>query len=281
MSKVELTLSPAAVPVNVRIDATRAHQLLLNLCVNAQDAMPDGGQLTLGNSLVELSPAQAAKVHAVPGALFVRCKVSDTGTGIPAEILQLIFDPFFTTKAKGKGTGLGLSIVHSVVAQAGGFLEVESAPGKGTSFLVHFPSVDDRVTASTPAENGPMLKGTGRVLVVDDLDLVQEFTRTFLTAAGYDVLVASTADEALDVLQSQAEPIDVLFTDYNMPGKSGRQLMHEVSARWPKMKLILVSGYLEESDRRQIEEQYGAHILNKPFNISEAADLIAEILAKS
>ncbi|MBI3414820.1 MAG: PAS domain-containing protein [Verrucomicrobia bacterium] len=209
MSKVELKIVAAASPVNVRMDATRAHQLLLNLCVNAQDAMPDGGQLVLSNTRIALTAEQATKAHTVVGATFVRCSVSDTGTGIPPEILARIFDPFFTTKAKGKGTGLGLSIVHSVVAQAGGFLEVESTPGRGTTFHIHLPCVEDSLTAQKPAGSSPMHQGTGRVLVVDDLDLVQEFTRTFLKAAGYDVLVASNAEEAVAVLAAESQPVDV------------------------------------------------------------------------
>jgi two-component system, cell cycle sensor histidine kinase and response regulator CckA len=277
MSKVELLLAPADSPLKVRMDATRAHQVLLNLCLNAQDAMPDGGRLTLGNALVQLTSEQAARMHIAGGADFLRSSVTDTGVGIPSELVARIFDPFFTTKAKGKGTGLGLSIVHSVITQAGGFLEIKSTPGQGTTFHIYLPIVDANLSSAAPTTQASLLKGTGRILVVDDLDLVQDFTRTFLKSAGYEVLVASSAEEALEILENQAGAVDLLFTDYNMPGKSGRQLIHETYARWPQMKFILVSGYLEESDRQQIEKDYGAQILNKPFHIAEAATLVARM----
>ena len=138
--------------------------------------------------------------------------------------------------------------------------------------------MDANLSSAAPTTQSSLLKGTGRILVVDDLDLVQDFARTFLKSAGYEVLVASSAEEALEVLENEEKAVDLLFTDYNMPGKSGRQLIHETAARWPHMKFILVSGYLEESDREQIEKEYGAQILNKPFNISEAATLVATML---
>ena len=278
MSKVELLLAPAESPLKVRMDPTRAHQVLLNLCLNAQDAMPQGGRLTLRNALVQLTPEQAAGMHVAGGTDFLRSSVTDTGVGIAPELMARIFDPFFTTKAKGKGTGLGLSIVHSVITQAGGFLEIKSTPGKGTTFDIYLPIVEANLSSAAPTTQSSLLKGTGRILVVDDLDLVQDFARTFLKSAGYDVLVASSAEEALEILENEAKTVDLLFTDYNMPGKSGRQLIHETAARWPHMKFILVSGFLEDSDRQQIEKAYGAQILNKPFHIAEAATLVAKML---
>jgi len=278
MSKVELLLAPAESPLKVRMDPTRAHQVLLNLCLNAQDAMPQGGRLTLRNALVPLTAEQAAGMHIAGGTDFLRSSVMDTGVGIAPELMGRIFDPFFTTKAKGKGTGLGLSIVHSVITQAGGFLEIKSTPGKGTTFDIYLPIVEANLSSAAPTTQSSLLKGTGRILVVDDLDLVQDFARTFLKSAGYDVLVASSAEEALEILENEAKTVDLLFTDYNMPGKSGRQLIHETAARWPHMKFILVSGFLEDSDRQQIEKEYGAQILNKPFHIAEAATLVAKML---
>src|SRR5205814_969302 len=160
-------LLPADSALKVRIDNTRAHQLLLNLCVNAQDAMPNGGQLTLTNTLVQLTPTQAAKMHVLPGANYVRCSVSDSGSGIPEEVLSRIFDPFFTTKAQGKGTGLGLFIVHSIATQAGGFLEVESALGHGTTFHIYFPTAEEKINSEDSLTKPELPQGSGRVLVVD------------------------------------------------------------------------------------------------------------------
>jgi signal transduction histidine kinase/CheY-like chemotaxis protein len=279
LNKVELRLRPTSSPLKVRIDHTCAHRLLLNLFVNAQDAMPNGGQLTLTNLLVRLNATQAAIAGVPSGTNFVKCSVSDTGTGMPEDVVSRIFDPFFTTKAQGEGIGLGLFIVHSIATKADGFLEVESTIGRGTTFHIYLPSFEEKLTDETPLTNLPVAKASARVLVVDDLDLVLDFARSFLEASGYEVLVATSGEQALGILEKEQTPVNLLFTDYNMPGMSGRQLIHQAAASWPEMKFILTSGFLEDDDRRQIEKEYGARILDKPFNISEAAGLIAEMLA--
>ncbi|NBV22194.1 MAG: PAS domain-containing sensor histidine kinase [Proteobacteria bacterium] len=183
-ARVDLQVTPAAHPVRVRMDATRASQLLLNLCVNAQDAMAHGGTLTLQNQPVALSETQAQRAHVVLGTPFVRCTVADTGMGIPPEVLPRIFDPFFTTKEVGKGTGLGLSIVHSVVTRSLGFIEIESTAGQGTAFHVYLPLVEGASPKFTQQVRRAAGRGSGRVLVVDDLDLVRDFSKAFLCAVG-------------------------------------------------------------------------------------------------
>lgn len=278
--KIELVLRPWDRPACARMDATRAQQLLLNLCVNAIDAMPNGGRLTLANSVVEVSPAQAAQYRVPAGQQCVRCTVRDTGMGIPAAVLDKIFDPFFTTKAKGHGTGLGLSIVHSVVQQSGGFLEVETREGKGTAFHLHLPLADSAAVAQPASAPGrKLLRGSGRVLVVDDMDLVREFARTFLEAAGYEVEVAVSGEQAMEMLQAMKTPFDLVLTDYNMTGMTGQQLIREIREHWPSIQCILASGFLEPQERELVQTHLGARILNKPFNIREAADLIAEMLS--
>jgi two-component system cell cycle sensor histidine kinase/response regulator CckA len=276
--QVVLKLEPASQPVKAQIDPTRAQQALLNLCVNAQDAMPDGGTLTLTNAIVPLNPSQAARAHTAVGSRFVRCSVADTGTGIPPQILSRIFDPFFTTKEKGKGTGLGLAIVHSVTNNAGGFVEVESTPGKGTTFHLYFPFAHAAVTNETKHSQKPISTGSGTVLVVDDLDLVVDFARAFLERAGYRVLSANSADAALKTLDREGTAVDLLLTDYSMPGKSGLELLREAVPRWPHLKLVLASGFLDEKERQQIEQTFGARILHKPYSISDATNLIREML---
>ncbi|HAV63252.1 MAG TPA: hypothetical protein DCY13_12915, partial [Verrucomicrobiales bacterium] len=278
--KITLKLEPSAEPVHARIDATRAQQLLLNLCVNAIDAMPNGGVLTLSNRVARLTPAQAARHSLVTGAPYVCCTVRDTGTGIPPEIVDRIFDPFFTTKAKGKGTGLGMSIVHGVISHSGGFLELDTELNRGTAFNIYLPQV--AVTTAASSSKSPdrkLVRGTGRVLVVDDLDLVRDFARTFLEASGYTVETAASGEEALEILAAVAKPFDLVLTDFNMTGISGQQLIREITERWPSTKCILASGYLEPQERDLVEEHLGARILNKPFNVREAANLIAEMLA--
>lgn len=277
-SKVELHLEPFPEPLKVRLDPTRAQQVLLNLYVNAQDAMPQGGAITLANARVSLSPEQARQAGCAPGTLFARCSVSDTGTGIPPEILQRIFDPFFTTKAQGKGTGLGLAIVQTVIRQARGFIEVDTGPDRGTTFHLYLPVALESATPGSRPAPGVLDKNTGTILVVDDLDLVLDFTRTFLKTVGYEVLVAKSAEEALKILETQGSEIDLLFTDQNMSGMSGSQLIEESARHWGHLKFILATGYLDGPERQQIEMRSGIRILDKPFSMREAAEMVVEML---
>jgi two-component system cell cycle sensor histidine kinase/response regulator CckA len=279
--KVKLQLNPTATSLKVRMDATRATQLLLNLCINARDAMPKGGELTITNELVDLAEEQVAKFKPKSGRQFMRCRVSDTGTGIPPEVLPRIFTPFFTTKEKGKGTGLGLSIVHDVVNKAGGFIEVESEVGRGTTFNIYLPIDTGPLTKTDTDIKRQLTKGTGRVLVVDDLDLVLEFASSFLTQAGYQVLTANGADAAIEILSKQMLPLDLVFTDFAMPGRNGWELIKEINARWPLTKCLLASGYLDEEVRSEIGRNKSVRLLNKPYAMAEATALVAEMLGRA
>jgi two-component system cell cycle sensor histidine kinase/response regulator CckA len=275
---ISFAITPWHQSLKVRMDANRAHQVLLNLVVNAQDAMPEGGRLTISSKPVTLPQRLAAKFDCPVGAAFMCCSVTDTGMGISAEIKDRIFDPFFTTKEKGKGTGLGLSIVHTVIRQSGGYLEVSSEVGKGATFEIYLPTVDAAITTHAKVEGPSMTKGTGRILVVDDLDLVRDFTNNFLCSAGYEVFVAAEAGEALTILERENGAIDLMFTDFNMPGMSGLELIQEVAARWPAIKFILASGYLDDEERERIVKECGAKILKKPYNVREATALILNVI---
>ncbi|HEY9175957.1 MAG TPA: PAS domain S-box protein [Verrucomicrobiae bacterium] len=274
---VLLELSPHAAPLRVKVDSTRASQTLLNLCVNAQDAMPYGGRLTLSGAVVSLTPEQSARHGITPVGEFARCSVADTGTGIPPEVLGRIFEPFFTTKEKGKGTGLGLAIVQRVVKEAGGFVEVDTILGGGTTFHLYLPLVAEAVTAPPAPALQELPHGSGRVLVVDDLDLLRDFTKTFLEASGLTVEVAVDGPSALEVLERATTPMDILFTDYSMPGMNGIQLMEIVAQRWPHMRLILSSGYLDDEAQERVG-RLNAHLLAKPYEMREASDLIMSLL---
>ncbi len=278
MCKIDLNLEPAPKPALVRMDATRAQQLLLNLCVNAQDAMPRGGKLTIRNHFVTLSADQSSRTPYPVGTEFLCCSVSDTGTGIPPELLRRIFDPFFTTKEKGKGTGLGLAIVQTVVNQANGFIEVESEPGHGTTFRVFLPCA--HADAAVPAKTAKpsLLGGCGRILVVDDLDLVLDLTGTFLRAMGYEVLEASSGEAALEAIQKWTDPIDLVFTDYNMKGMNGREMINKILDLRPAMRFIMASGYLNDRERKELQKDPRIRVLDKPFHMREAAVMIAETL---
>lgn len=274
---VEFVLHPAPQPIKVRMDATRAKQLLLNLCVNAGEAMSSSGKLTLTNAPAALSAEQARKASCPEGTFFMRCSVGDTGKGIPSEILPRIFEPFFTTKSKGAGTGLGLAIVQQVVQRAGGFIEVETCLGSGTTFHIFLPLAEGGTRAPAPSGAPYLHTGSGSILVVEDGDLVRQFTQSFLKTAGYEVLVAVDAEEALKQLESR--PVDLLLTDYDMPGMNGLELIKQVAGRWPAMKLVLASGYLEVDDQEQLNGELNCRVLNKPYNVREATGLIAELLS--
>jgi two-component system cell cycle sensor histidine kinase/response regulator CckA len=274
--RVKLSLNPTPEPLKVQMDQTQAIQVLLNLCINASDAMPKGGTLTVTNSLVDLTPMQRAKARH-RSAQFMRCSVTDTGTGIPADVLPQIFNPFFTTKGPGKGTGLGLSIVSSVVGRSGGFIEIESRLGAGTTFHVYLPLEVGPLTRTDTDLRQHICKGAGRLLVVDDLDLVLEFAANFLRQAGYQVLTANSADAAMKVLAQQKLPVDLLLSDYTMPGRNGWQLIQEVLTRWPLTKCVLASGYIDEEERAEVRRA-GVRLLNKPYGITQATCLIADVL---
>jgi len=280
-ARVDLMTVPAPEPVRVRMDATRASQLLLNLCVNGQDAMPRGGVLSLRNTIVELSEAQMQRAHADPGATFLRCTVSDTGSGIPPEVLPRIFDPFFTTKEVGKGTGLGLSIVHSVVTRSMGFIEVESIVGQGTTIHVFLPLVDKATPQLRAQARRVARRCSGRILVVDDMDLVRDFSKAFLSAAGFEVSVASDGLEAMALLENggKGPQVDLVLTDYNMPCMTGVELVEDAGGRWPQLRFILTSGYLEEEEKSKLDGFPHVRCLSKPYGTREAMDLIMEMLA--
>lgn len=280
-NEVELNLRLAGTPLRVKMDTTRAHQMLLNLCVNAQDAMPGGGELTITNIRWQLTDEQAARISQPVGTGFVRCSVTDTGIGIPLEIQRRIFDAFFTTKCVGKGTGLGLSIVHCVVTQAGGFIEVESAVGLGTTFHVYLPLACCELTAPATMGTGNQPKGSGKILVVDDEDLILQFNEHVLEASGFEVVLARNGEEALlRLLQDTKHTIDLLLTDYHMPRVNGIDLIQRAKTVRPGLQCVLVSGYLEDAKRDRVEQIFKGRILQKPYSVREAVDLITELLAE-
>lgn len=247
-------------------DHTQVHQVLLNLCVNARDAMPDGGTLTVSAQSISVAD-QFAAMHsdAKPGA-YIMIKVTDTGTGIPQEVVEKIFDPFFTTKDLGKGTGLGLSTVLAIVKSHGGFINVCSEPGKGTTFTVHFPSSVSAVHSTSVLSAELNLRGQGElILVVDDEAAVRSITQETLEAFGYRVLVAADGTEALALYtQHQAEMAAVL-TDMMMPVMDGLALIEVLQRMQPGVRIIAASGLSSEASEARVASLGVKHFLSKPY----------------
>ena len=275
---IAMELQPASAPVPVRMDSSRASQALLNLIVNAQDAMPDGGQLTLINSISQPPAHIVAERCLPPGRAYACCSVKDTGCGMTPGVLSKIFQPFFTTKTEGRGTGLGLAIVQRVVQEAGGFIEVETQAGKGSTFHIYLPLAQESLVAVVPkSEGAPLPRSTGRVLVVDDVDLLRDFAQGFLEMSGLTVLTASGGQQAIEILK-ECEPVDLVFTDFNMPGMNGVELIEHIAARWPQTKFILASGYLDDETRARIE-RCKTTVLSKPYDMHDASRIVLEKIA--
>jgi len=256
----------------VRVDPTQLEQVVVNLVVNARDAMAGDGLLTIATANVTLGEG-----HKQPPGDYVRLSITDTGSGIPPEILERIFDPFFTTKPEGKGTGLGLSTVYGIIEQHGGFVDVETAPGAGTTFRVYLPEAEGEekpwatVDAECPCDGET-------ILLVEDEEAVRHMESRVLASLGYQVLEASSAAEALDVLIGGTFKIDVVLTDVCMPKISGKQLADDVSLRWPGTKVILTSGYVGDTlDRRGVDE-LAYPFVHKPFNRRQVSAAIRGVL---
>jgi two-component system cell cycle sensor histidine kinase/response regulator CckA len=266
---------------SIRADPGQMEQVLLNLAVNARDAMPDGGKLLLETANIELDEAYAHLHFAVAPGAYAILAVSDTGCGMDPETQAHIFEPFFTTKAPGEGTGLGLSTVFGIVQQSGGNVGVYSEPGKGTTFKIYFPSVAaraERVEARLAA--GPAA-GSETVLVVEDEDAVRKLIRSVLTRAGYIVLEASDGAEALELCRSYAGPIQLVISDLVMPQMSGSELADQLAARRPDIRLLLMSGYTAASVVKQRALDPQTSFLQKPFTPAALAEKVRETLDRA
>ena len=267
---IEVVLDvPADLPPAMA-DANQLEMALLNLSVNARDAMePGGGTLRISADVREVAPGPDAKLR--PGR-YVRISVADTGVGMSEEVIEKAVEPFFSTKGIGKGTGLGLSMVHGLATQLGGALTIESRPGQGTTVELWLPLSDQPLAANTTDAAKPWVarNGAARALLVDDEDLVRASAADMLTELGFDVVEASTAEEALDLLE-RGQPVDVLITDHLMPGMNGAALAYEVKKRWPLVRSVVISGYAET-------EGIGPDLLrlNKPFRQSELAEALSD-----
>ncbi len=264
---------------NVKADPGQIEQVVMNLAVNARDAMPEGGKLTIATADADLSEAYASEhVGVVPG-LHVKLSVSDTGVGMDDETRAHIFEPFFTTKEVGKGTGLGLATVYGIVRQSGGYVAVESSPGKGTTFAIYFPRAEEEATPGKEGVPSEELRGTETVLLVEDEEGVREFAGRVLRENGYTVFDAENGLAALDVLARHDGTVDLLLTDVVMPGMGGFELARRASALRPGSDVLYMSGYTEEMVGEGGFLKSDVPFLPKPFAPDALLRKVREVLA--
>ena len=276
---VELITIPAGDLVPVFADPGQMEQVLVNLAVNARDAMPSGGTLTIATANTNLDEEYAAgRANLQPGG-YISVKVSDTGTGMPLHVQARVFEPFFTTKPKGEGTGLGLATVYGIITQAGGAVRIYSEPGLGTTVTVLLPYTD-REAQSAPSLQAEPEGGAGKVvLVVEDEAALREVTRRMLDRAGYRVLTAASGLEALDIATREQGPIDVLLTDVVMPHILGREVSDRVCALKPGVRVLFMSGYAHGLLSAQGVLEPGLNLIEKPFTQAALLNKLTAVLA--
>ncbi len=264
---------------SVKADPAQVGQVIMNLAINARDAMPDGGQLRIATANLDVDEADPRSQEAIVPGRYVMLVVSDTGRGIDEETRERIFEPFYTTKDTGAGTGLGLSTVYGIVKQSDGFINVDSEPGHGTTFKIYLPRVDE-ITEPLEPGSAPatLLQGTETVLLVEDEEPVRTLVRTVLERNGYRVLEAPGGPEAIEIAERHEGPINLLLTDVVMPKMSGLELAERLTTLSPQLKVLYISGYAEEvlADRGLSDQ--GRALLQKPFTPGALTHRLRELL---
>ncbi|MBL8789348.1 MAG: response regulator [Rhizobiales bacterium] len=267
----------------VLVDFNQFEQVVINLAVNARDAMPNGGRLSVKTYNVSKAQSQNGP-HKLPEAEYVVCEVADTGTGIPKDILEKIWEPFFSTKEVGKGTGLGLSMVYGIVKQTGGFIYCDSEVGKGTTFTIylprHYPQPAAVPAPATEKVEAPRadFTGRGRILVVEDEDSVRAFAVRALTSRGYTVVEADSGERGLEVIDEDKEGFEVILSDVVMPEMDGPTMLAEIRKRGITSKFIFMSGYAEDAFERNLENPDDFAFIQKPFTLKQLVEKVKEVM---
>jgi two-component system, cell cycle sensor histidine kinase and response regulator CckA len=270
------SLEPALDPVLA--DAGQLEQVLINLAVNARDAMPDGGHLTIQTANVELDEEYVAHHGEASTGRHVLLSVADSGSGMDPDTLAHAFEPFYTTKPVGVGTGLGLATVYGIVKQSGGSVWVYSEPGKGTTFKIYLPTTDAPVREQSHALGPAPADGVETILLAEDEESLRTLTARMLSQRGYDVIVAETASDALRIAEQESDRIDLLLTDLVMPELSGRALAERIGRIAPRIPVLFMSGYSNDAVMRNGSLQLGAAFLEKPFTANKLAAKVRQTL---
>jgi CheY-like chemotaxis protein len=261
----------------VRVDVGQLEQVIMNLAVNARDAMPDGGELVIETANVELEAHSAMPDFSAPPGSYVMISVSDTGCGIDPETRRRIFEPFFTTKETGKGTGLGLATCYGIVQQSGGHIWVYSEPGHGSVFTIYLPRVDAVATHARPRRT-TALAGQETILIVEDDERVRGAVARMLEPRGYQLIVAPSPEAAVDLAATHDGPIDLVLSDVVMPGASGPAIIEQIEARIGKVRVLFMSGYSDHPLLRARKVTDGLNFVQKPFGPVLLARKVREAL---
>ena len=264
----------------IKVDPGQIEQIILNLAINARDAMPDGGELSIETSNITLNEEYCSTHSAIVPGDYVMLAVSDTGLGMSAETREKIFEPFFTTKSKGKGTGLGLATVYGIVKQSGGYIEVYSEPSEGTTFKIYLPHTTAKADDLSQEDKEQLVGGNETIMVVEDEDLVRTIAAKTLTSLGYNVLKAACGGDALRLSSRHKGHIDILLTDVVMPHMNGRELAERFTKLRPETKVLYTSGYTDNIIVHQDISYEGLNFIPKPFNRRELALQIRKTLGK-
>jgi two-component system, cell cycle sensor histidine kinase and response regulator CckA len=279
---IQLTTRLAPALGQIKADPTQIEQVLMNLAINARDAMPQGGKLTIETSNTELDQTYCQQKHIElqPGN-YVLLTIRDSGIGMDKEIQARLFEPFFTTKEEGKGTGLGLATVYGIIRQSGGCIWVNSEVGKGTTFKVYLPQWKGILKEFPLESHPPVPLGSGTILLVEDEDALREISSKLLKSMGYKVIAAASGTDAIRIAGEFTQPIDLLMTDVVMPGMNGRELAEVLAASHPQMKVLYVSGHTDDVMVHYAILKPGVAFLQKPFTRDGLAKKVQEVLGDS
>ncbi|HWN62326.1 MAG TPA: response regulator, partial [Streptosporangiaceae bacterium] len=265
----------------VLADPGQIEQVLVNLAVNARDAMPSGGTLLVQTSVTDVDESHAAGRIGLPPGQYACMKISDTGVGMSRDVVDHAFEPFFTTKPKGEGTGLGLATVYGIVTQAGGYVQLYSEPDIGTTVTILLPATGQGVQAESASAQEPGGGGGQTVLIVEDEPAMREVTRRILSRSGYNVIVAANGHEAIEIAESHTGDIDVLLTDVVMPRMLGKEAAERIRALRPGVKVLFMSGYAQGVLDSQGVVEAGVNLIQKPFSAAQLLATLGQIIASA